>query len=92
MRLSGVQHQVLQLYRSVLRAARSKDDATRSSVQAFARFELERSRGISKTNVQQIEHLLRKGEKQLAQLKDPHFAGFTWPRGGGHQKRGPGNG
>jgi hypothetical protein len=41
---------------------------------------------VPKTNVQQIEHLLRKGEKQLAQLRDPHFTGFRW--GGGDNSDG----
>ncbi|KAI8465542.1 MAG: complex 1 protein-domain-containing protein [Monoraphidium minutum] len=79
---SGVAGQVLSLYRSVLRAARAKDAETRASVAAYARAEFDKSRGISKTNVQQIEHLLRKGERQLAQLSDTHFSGFRWPARG----------
>ena len=39
---SGIQAQVLALYRTVLRAARAKDAATRADVQGYARTELEK--------------------------------------------------
>ncbi|GBG00383.1 hypothetical protein Rsub_13135 [Raphidocelis subcapitata] len=78
MQISGVARSVLSLYRQVLRAARRHDPTTRKHVEAFARAELEKSRGVSKTNVQQIEHLLRKGQRQLSQLQDPAFAQFRW--------------
>lgn len=81
--LSGVQARVLSLYRSILRAARTKDAATRHAVEAFARHELDKARRIARGNVQHIEHLLRKGERQLAQLRDPNFTGFRFGGGGG---------
>lgn len=71
--------QVFALYRSVIRAAR-QHPASRDSIQAFARHSLEENRGVSKTNVMVVEHLMRKGVKQLAMLKSPDFAGFKWSK------------
>jgi len=42
---SGVQARVLSLYRTVLRATRLKDAATRSAVAAFARAEFDKCAG-----------------------------------------------
>jgi hypothetical protein len=70
--------QVLSLYRSVLRAAR-QHPASRTDVQAYARHSIEAHRGLSRSReVMRIEHLLRKGAKQLAALTSPEFAGFKW--------------
>lgn len=78
MALSGLQKQVLSLYRSVLRAARHHPDS-RASVQAYARHSIEQHRGLSRSReVMRIEHLLRKGAKQLGALTSPDFAGFKW--------------
>ncbi len=71
-------HQVLSLYRAVLRASLRLDPPTRASVAAYARHELDAQRHLPLAAVQRVEHLLRKGRKQLAQLQDPHFSGFTW--------------
>jgi hypothetical protein len=70
--------QVLSLYRSVLRAARQHPDS-RASVQAYARHSIDQHRGLSRSReVMRIEHLLRKGSKQLAALRAADFAGFSW--------------
>lgn len=76
--LSGLQREVLALYRAVLRAARTKPPPDAAAVQAYARDAIESQRGVSKTNVLVIEHLLRKGAKQLALLRHPDFGGFSW--------------
>jgi succinate dehydrogenase assembly factor 1 len=74
---SGIQQQVLSLYRHILRAAAHHPEPTRSSVRSYAREEFERFRAVSKLDVQRIEHLLRKGSKQLEWLMSPSFQGFS---------------
>jgi succinate dehydrogenase assembly factor 1 len=87
-RLSGLQRQVLALYRSALRAAaRHPDATTRSSVKAYARHQLETHRALPRADVMRIEHLLRQGGKQLAQLADPGFSGFAWRQPAAHAGR-----
>ena len=68
--LSGLQAQVLALYRAVLREAgpgRGRADA--ALVKEVARQEMEKGRKLSRRNVQLIEHLIRKGHKHLDLLK-----------------------
>ncbi|WIA12519.1 hypothetical protein OEZ85_012552 [Tetradesmus obliquus] len=78
MTLSGLQKQVLSLYRSVLRAAR-QHPSSRADVTAYARHSIEQHRQLSRTReVLRIEHLLRKGAKQLEALRSADFAGFKW--------------
>ena len=74
--VSGLQRDVLHLYRAALRAARRHDPSTRQSLCAFARHELERHRGVRTVEVQRIEHLLRKGHRQLQVLQSA--SGFSW--------------
>lgn len=63
-------HQVLGLYRAALRAAvRHPDPGTRASVAAYARHELDARRLLGLRDVQLIEHLIRKGRRQLAQMQ-----------------------
>jgi len=75
---SGIQRQVLALYRAVLREAAKQQPPSRASIQAYARYCLEQNRGISKVDVMRIEHLLRAGGKQLERLRHPDFRGFEW--------------
>ncbi|KAM3476710.1 hypothetical protein MY4038_006057 [Beauveria bassiana] len=75
MRLSGLQKEVLALYRHCLRESRKKPEvpacptptrsATRPHFQAFARSEFAKSRDIDKRDFAAIEFLLRKGKRQL---------------------------
>jgi hypothetical protein len=46
-RLSGLQRQVLGLYRDVLRAARTKDVEARASIQQYARSEIDRRAALA---------------------------------------------
>ena len=64
-RLSGLQRDVLALYRRSLRAARLKPPETRPNFESFARRELEKSIHLDKKDFGAIEFLLRKGERQL---------------------------
>jgi succinate dehydrogenase assembly factor 1 len=65
MRLSGLQREVLALYRHCLRECRKKPAATRKHFQVFARNEFEKNLKIDKRDFGAIEFLLRKGRRQL---------------------------
>lgn len=71
---TGVQKQVLRLYRGVLRALQSKPQDVQAEVQAFTRQELDRNKGVA--SVQLKEHLIRQGYKKLEILRSPEFKGF----------------
>ncbi|MED6120554.1 hypothetical protein PIB30_021875 [Stylosanthes scabra] len=77
-RLSGMQKQVLSLYRGFLRAARSKSDEDRHRIESIVSDEFRRnSTEVDRKNFQYIEYLLRRGKKQLDQLKSPGTTGLT---------------
>jgi len=61
MGLSGLQRQAIKLVRDVVRAARSKPPELRSAILAALRQEFAKNKGVPRSNVMQIEHLLRKG-------------------------------
>ena len=64
-RLSGLQKDVLALYRQCLRATRSKPTETRPNFERYARHEFERNIMLDKKDFGAIEFLLRKGHRQL---------------------------
>ncbi|KAK3500568.1 hypothetical protein B0T13DRAFT_535423 [Neurospora crassa] len=64
-RLSGLQKEVLGLYRKCLRECRKKPEATRAHFRAFARTEFEKNIKVDKRDFSAIEFLLRKGSRQL---------------------------
>mmetsp|Transcript_19749 Transcript_19749/g.37632 ORF Transcript_19749/g.37632 Transcript_19749/m.37632 type:complete len:84 (-) Transcript_19749:327-578(-) len=76
-RWSGLQRQVFKLHRAIIRVARDKDQQTRASILQYTRAELEKHRTIDRKEVMQIEHLLRKGGKQLDMIRDPSFTGVA---------------
>ncbi|KAI1750895.1 hypothetical protein F4782DRAFT_227421 [Xylaria castorea] len=65
MRLSGLQKEVVSLYRNCLRASRRKPKETRPHFEAFARYEFDKNIMIDKRDFAAIEFLLRKGRRQL---------------------------
>ena len=65
-RHSCLQRDVLSLYRSLLRAARPKGQATVDMVRQQFR---QNSQSIKKSNFMAIEFRLRKGKRDLAMLK-----------------------
>jgi succinate dehydrogenase assembly factor 1 len=71
LRLTGLQRQVLHFYRSALRAAHAKGPEQKEPILKYARAEFDRYRGVDRKNYQLIEHLLRKGKRQLAMLQQP---------------------
>ncbi|KAF4585807.1 putative Found in Mitochondrial Proteome [Ophiocordyceps camponoti-floridani] len=71
MRLSGLQKDVLSLYRQCLRASRQKPKGARSHFEAFVRAEFTRNINIDKRNFDFIEFLLRRGRRQLQVYSSP---------------------
>jgi len=67
---SAVQKQVLSLYRSFLRAARTKG-AQRANFEALVKSQFEQDKRLSKTDFRRIEYLLRRGHRQLQIFQDP---------------------
>ncbi|KAJ0393962.1 hypothetical protein P43SY_003759 [Pythium insidiosum] len=89
-RHSGLQLQVLTLFRSALRIAKRKDDALalEQGLKSAAyrhgpsyRFVRERFRedalSVSRSNFAMIEHLLRKGQRDLKMLERMKSASFA---------------
>ncbi|KAJ1966310.1 hypothetical protein GGI12_000153 [Dipsacomyces acuminosporus] len=77
-RLSGLQKDVLRLYRDCLRAAKKKPEDTRSRFHAFARHEFEKyTTTIKRTDVKAIEYLLRVGRRRLEQYMSPNVRDIT---------------
>jgi len=69
-RHSKLQLQVLALYRQCLRVARDKPGAA-----DYVRSEFRSNASINKSEVMRIEHLLRKGQRQLEGLQKPTTTG-----------------
>ncbi|KAI8935783.1 hypothetical protein NX059_007303 [Plenodomus lindquistii] len=70
-RLSGLQKDVLSLYRQCLRAVRQKPEETKSHFRDFARAEFHKHLHVGKKDFGTIEYLLRKGRNQLESWSDP---------------------
>ncbi|CAM9574823.1 unnamed protein product [Choristocarpus tenellus] len=71
-RMSGVQMEVVHLYRKVLRAARAKGNGMRNGTVEFAKKEFrEQAYSVSRTDFQTIEHMLRYGYKKVKLLNMP---------------------
>ncbi|KAK5114082.1 hypothetical protein LTR62_002651 [Meristemomyces frigidus] len=64
-RLSGLQRDVLTLYRRCLRACRTKPTETRANFERFTRKEFGKNMALDKKDFGTIEFLLRKGTRQL---------------------------
>ncbi|KAL7936875.1 hypothetical protein V8C35DRAFT_277384 [Trichoderma chlorosporum] len=71
MRLSGLQKEVLALYRQCLRECRKKPQSTRAHFEKFVRDEFSRNVAIEKRDFAAIEFLLRKGHRQLDVYSSP---------------------
>uniref|UniRef100_A0A1D1XU85 Succinate dehydrogenase assembly factor 1, mitochondrial n=1 Tax=Anthurium amnicola TaxID=1678845 RepID=A0A1D1XU85_9ARAE len=76
--LSGIQKQVLGLYREFLRAARLKAPEERRKIEEIVSTEFKRnSKDIDRKNFLYIEHLIRRGKRQLDQLNSPGTVGLS---------------
>ncbi|KLO04765.1 hypothetical protein SCHPADRAFT_840230 [Schizopora paradoxa] len=72
LRKSGLQREVLALYRRALRIASKKPAVSQDKFRTFFRYNFHvNAQSISPRNINAIEHLLRKGRRQLEQLEDP---------------------
>ncbi|CAN1189967.1 Succinate dehydrogenase assembly factor 1A, mitochondrial [Linum perenne] len=77
-RLSGMQKQVLSMYRGFLRAARLKSADERRQIETIVSAEFRRnSEQVDRKNFVYIEYLLNRGKKQLDQLKSPGVVGLS---------------
>ncbi|KAF8086144.1 hypothetical protein N665_0634s0029 [Sinapis alba] len=77
-KLSGMQKQVLSLYRGFLRATRSKPTEDRKRIEMIVSTEFRKnSKEVDRKNFQYIEYLLRLGHKQLDQLKSPDMVSIS---------------
>lgn len=70
-KLSGLQREVLSLYRRCLRAALKKPEETRHNFIEFAREEFKKNADLDKKDFAAIEHLLRRGRRQLEIYESP---------------------
>ncbi|KAI9293039.1 hypothetical protein K502DRAFT_306962 [Neoconidiobolus thromboides FSU 785] len=65
MKKSGLQKEILALYRTVLRAVRLKPEENRTSFKQYARYQFDKYKNIDHKDFNTIEFLLRKGKRQL---------------------------
>ncbi|KAI5849962.1 complex 1 protein-domain-containing protein [Tricharina praecox] len=70
-RLSGIQRDVLSLYRSCLRMVRAKPLDSQANFRAYARAEFREHLGVGKKDFATIEHLLRVGRRKLETYSQP---------------------
>ncbi|KAF1845706.1 uncharacterized protein K460DRAFT_312376 [Cucurbitaria berberidis CBS 394.84] len=70
-RLSGLQKDVLSLYRQCLRAVRQKPAETQSHFRDFAKAEFQKHVHVGKKDFGTIEYLLRRGRNQIELYSDP---------------------
>ncbi|CAE7177060.1 Complex1 LYR multi-domain protein [Pyrenophora teres f. teres] len=70
-RLSGLQKDVLSLYRQCLRAVRAKPNDAQSHFRDFARAQFHKHKDVGKKDFGTIEYLLRRGRNQLESWSDP---------------------
>ena len=70
----------MSFYRQVIRTARSKNPELRKQILQYARGHLEENKTIERRNVMLVEHLLRKGKKQLELIGEGSVQGIGYSR------------
>lgn len=70
-RFSGLQREVLSLYRSCIRAAYNKPIEYRQHWVGYVHEEFEKGRGIPRRDFGAIEYLLRTGRRRYEMYKSP---------------------
>ncbi|KAF2710425.1 hypothetical protein K504DRAFT_466836 [Pleomassaria siparia CBS 279.74] len=68
---SGLQRDVLALYRQCMKAVQQKPIENRDNFRSFARSEFRHHLAVSKKDFGTIEYLIRKGRRQLEIYEDP---------------------
>ncbi|KAJ1972801.1 hypothetical protein H4R35_004477 [Dimargaris xerosporica] len=71
MRRSGLQTDVLRLYRDCFRAIRAKPKESQPRFKAFVRAQFHRT-SVQPRDFTTIEYLIRRGRKQLETYQNPH--------------------
>ena len=64
-KLSGLQRDVLSLYRQCLRTVSKKPAAAQPRFRAFVRDQFEKGRDVDRKDFATVDHLLRKGNRML---------------------------
>ncbi|CAH2351900.1 succinate dehydrogenase assembly factor 1, mitochondrial [[Candida] railenensis] len=72
-RLSGLQKEVLRLYRHSLRCVRTKPEEFRSHWKAYVKEEFARYDHIQKKQFSVVEHLIRTGHRKLEMYSNPNI-------------------
>ncbi|KAH9891649.1 hypothetical protein C8Q73DRAFT_81518 [Cubamyces lactineus] len=71
-RRSGLQREVLSLYRRALRMVNTKPPAAQPKFRLFVRYSFKtQAAAVSPRDVSTIEHLLRRGRRQIEMYEDP---------------------
>ncbi|KAJ5789348.1 uncharacterized protein N7518_006359 [Penicillium psychrosexuale] len=70
-RFSGLQRDVLSLYRKCLREIRNKPEDSRINFRNYARAEFQKYMAVNKKDFNTVEYLLRKGHRQLELYATP---------------------
>ncbi|KAK7206715.1 hypothetical protein BZA70DRAFT_274926 [Myxozyma melibiosi] len=70
-RLTGLQRDVLSMYRSCLRAIRVKPAESRHNFLQFTRLQFRQHLTVPKSDFTTIEYLLRRGRNQLETYSNP---------------------
>ncbi|KIK52048.1 hypothetical protein GYMLUDRAFT_180533 [Collybiopsis luxurians FD-317 M1] len=72
LRKSGIQKDVLSLYRRALRMVKTKPPSTQDKFSLFVRYTFrQNASSVSPRDVNAIEHLMRKGKRQLEMYEHP---------------------
>lgn len=74
---SATQRQIFKFHRAIIRTAREKEPGVREGIMKYAREQFEKHHTVDKRDVMRIEHLLRKGAKQLELAQEPEFSGIS---------------
>lgn len=72
-RLSGLQREVLKLYRACFRSIKTKPHGTRDHWKAYIREEFEKHRSLPKKQFSVIEHLIRVGHRRYEMYLNPNI-------------------
>ncbi|KAI0354967.1 hypothetical protein OH77DRAFT_1504612 [Trametes cingulata] len=71
-RRSGLQREVLSLYRRALRMVNTKPSSAQPKFRLFVRYSFKtQATAISPRDIATIEHLLRRGKRQVEMYEDP---------------------
>ncbi|ORZ11347.1 hypothetical protein BCR41DRAFT_357066, partial [Lobosporangium transversale] len=76
-RRSGLQQEVINLYRQCFRAVRLKPETSRPHFQTFIRMQFRKHSDVKQRDFSTIEYLLRMGKRQLDTYSSPSIKDIT---------------